>query len=178
MLPFHVCCKDERYWMRYSRNIPNRWHLYYSGRICSNLSSSNMKHMSSCISWASPISPIPYQKLLFACLDSFGHHFCQCLPITRTGYCCFDLCLGFQFLALVLVPQGNSVIWTQFYKSNRKISSSEVIAIVSDRPISFLSHCFFTGKLSWEKRWAEKARAFIFTKVCKNGEDERQIGDK
>lgn len=35
-------------------------------------------------------------------------------------------------LSLILVPQGNSFILTQFYKSNRKITGSEIISIVSE----------------------------------------------
>lgn len=90
------------------------------------------------------------------------------LPVTYTGQCCFDLCLWIHFLPLVLVPLGNSFIWTQFYKSNRKITNSEVTAIVRDGPISFLSHCFFTGRWSWKKRWAQMVTAFIFTSVCRS----------
>lgn len=73
------------------------------------------------------------KRLLFSFFDSFNlHHLDWCLPVTHTDQCCFDLCFGIYFLSLVFVPQGNSFILTQFYKSNRKITGSEITAIVRE----------------------------------------------
>lgn len=79
-----------------------------------------------------PIKKKKKKKFSFAFFSSSNlHHLC-CLFVKNTGQCCSDLCLWIHCLSLVLVPQGNSFILTQFYKSNRKITSGEIITIVTE----------------------------------------------
>lgn len=87
-----------------------------------------------CKSGVPPIpSSSPQKNVVFHSLIlSNYYHFYWSLLIIYTGQSCSDLCFWIHCLSLVLVPQGNSFILTQFYKSNRKITGSEIISIVRE----------------------------------------------
>lgn len=87
---------------------------------------------SDCKSWVPPISSCSHQKKFrFSFFDSFNLYLLDwCLLAIYSGQCCSDLCFWTRCLSFVLVPQGNSFILTQFYKSNRKITGGEIITII------------------------------------------------
>lgn len=112
----------------------NRWYLFFLWQYLCPGHIVITPSWSDCTIWGPPIPSCSHPKKLFFNLWFFFQTISPLLVLACNIH--WSLLFWFVFwihcLSLILVPQGNSFILTQFYKSNRKITGSEIISIVSE----------------------------------------------